>query len=64
MNITPPVKNKIQKYIDTHELLVQQDTIYILCTDSKGRYLKPLYLIHIKTVSYGGTKGVEKQKME
>ena len=41
MNITPPVRNKIQKYIDTHELSVQQDTIYILCTDSKGRYLKP-----------------------
>ena len=41
MNITPPVRNKIQKYIDTHELLVQQDTIYILCTDSKGIYLNP-----------------------
>lgn len=31
---------KIQRYIDSHEINTEENTIYIICTDSKGRYLK------------------------
>ena len=37
-NIAQSLIKKIQKYIDSHEISIEENTIYLLCTDSEGRY--------------------------